>query len=213
MIRRFRSLTSLVLVGSLVAAVSAYAASHQEKPKEAAAAKTDARKADASQDAMMAEMAKQAMPGAPHEKLKPLVGTWKTVNKWWSGPGDPAVSEGTSENTLVLGGRYVQQVYKGKFMDQPFEGIGYTGYDNRRGTYTTFWIDNLSTEMMPGDGTMSASGDELVVTSRMLGPDGKPTTMRTVTKIVDANKHVFTMYGTMGGDKEQLMMEITYTRM
>lgn len=58
---------------------------------------------------------------------------------------------------------------------------------------------------------MDETGKMLTTTATMPGPDGKPADVKMVTKIVDANTHVFSMYGVMGG-KEQLMMEITYTR-
>jgi hypothetical protein len=58
---------------------------------------------------------------------------------------------------------------------------------------------------------MDETGKVLTSTASMPGPDGKPMESRMVTKIVDANTHDFSMYGLMGG-KEQLMMEITYTR-
>jgi hypothetical protein len=41
---------------------------------------------------------------------------------------------------------------------------------------------------------------------------GKPTKLRTVTRIVDANKHVMEMFGPDPAGKEFKMMEIVYTR-
>ena len=132
--------------------------------------------------------------------------------KSWNGPGEPAVSEGTSENRMILGGRYLEQKFQSTMMDMPFEGYGLTGYDNGAKQYWFFWIDNLSTSMMAGRGGMDESGKTLTTTATMPGPDGKPMDVRIVTAIVDENQHVFSMYGQMGG-KEMLMMEITYTRL
>jgi hypothetical protein len=166
----------------------------------------------AADDAMMAEMMKYASPGPGHEKLKAMEGKWKTVSKMWLAPGEPTVTEGSSENRLILGGRYLEQRYQGTFMGQPFEGYGLTGYDNKKSVYTTLWVDNTSTEMMTGEGEMDAAGKELVFRSMGAGPDGRPMETKSVTRIVDPNRHVFSMYGMVDG-KEQLMMEITYTRM
>ena len=45
----------------------------------------------------------------------------------------------------------------------------------------------------------------------MDGMDGKPMSVRTLTKIEGADKHVYSMYGQIAG-KEMPVMEITYTR-
>jgi hypothetical protein len=41
---------------------------------------------------------------------------------------------------------------------------------------------------------------------------GKPMKVRTVTRIVDANKHVMEMFGPDRSGKEFKMMEIVYTK-
>jgi len=169
-------------------------------------------RADAAHDAAMAEMMKYASPGPMHEKLKSMVGTWKAVVKTWAAPGEPTVTEGTSVNNLILGGRYVSQDYKGSMIGQPFEGMGLTGYDNRKKEFTSFWVDNSSTAMMTQTGKLNDKGDELVFKGRGEGPDGSPMEYRTVIRIVDENTHVLSMYAPTNG-KEALWMEITYTRM
>lgn len=202
-----RTLLALTVAATLVPCALAAATSNKTtaRPDRSAAAATDA-----AHDAAMADMMKYATPGKAHEGLKAMEGRWKATSKAWFGSGEPMVSEGTAENRLVLGGRYLEQRYSGVLMGQPFEGYGLTGYDNRKQSYTMLWVDNSSTEMMTGNGVLK-DGD-LVMTSSAIGPDGKAMAIRLVTRIVDANKHVFSMYGPVAG-KEQLMMEITYTRM
>jgi len=140
-----------------------------------------------------------------------MEGGWKAVVKSWNGPGEPAVSEGVSENRMILGGRYLEQRFQSTMMGQPFEGYGLDGYDNATHSYWFFWIDNMGTSMMSGTGAMDDASKTLTVNAARPGLDGTPTVVKMVTKIVDADTHVFSMYGLMGG-KEQLMMEITYTR-
>jgi hypothetical protein len=184
-----------------------WAAADTDKDKAKAEMKTDK-----AHDQMMAEMAKYGAPGPAHEGLKKMEGKWKASMKSWFAPGEPTVSEGTAVNTLVLGGRFVEMRYSADFMGMPFEGIGYTGYDNKKNEYLSFWADNMSTVWMTSTGQMNASKNELSFTGISDGPDGKPMKYRMVTRIVDDNKHVFSMYAPMEG-KDQLMMEITYTRM
>ena len=87
------------------------------------------KKLDPAMEAQMAEMMKYANPGPQHEKLKAMVGTWDATIKSWSGTPEPMVSTGVMKNEMMLGGRLLESEFKGKWMDQPFEGYGLTGYD------------------------------------------------------------------------------------
>jgi len=186
------------------------AAKSSEKVAEKAAGKSAA--TDPARDMMAEAMAKLAMPGDKHAWMKGAEGKWKTTVKSWFAPGEPAVSEGTAEMKMVLGGRYLEQRFKTTMMDQPFEGFGLQGYDNAKQTFWSIWIDNSSTGVMMSEGTLDESGKVLTFTGKGPAPDGTPVDYRMVTKIVDDKSHVFTMYANMGG-QEAKMMEITYTRM
>ncbi len=208
----FGRLVALAVLCIAFAASGTLADQHTEKDKAVTAGKAAATsQGDAAHQAAMAEMMKYANPGKPHEQLKAMEGTWAAVVKSWTGPGEPLVSKGTMVNKMILGGRYLEGRYAGNFMDQPFEGYSLTGYDMKKNELISLWIDNLSTTWMAQNGNLSADGKELVVKGTADGPDGKPSEFKSVTKVVDANKHVFTMTTMMEG-KEMPMMEITYTR-
>lgn len=197
-----RSLARTVAALTLVLAATAIA--RGAEPAKSA-------KVDPAQQAMMAEMEKMAAPTARHAALRAMEGTWKTVTKSWYGPGEPTITQGTSENRMVMGGRYLEQRMKGTLLGQPFEGYGLTGYDNRKNEYVVMWADNASTWITHGTGQMDDAGKELVVKASDLGPDGKPVEYRMVTRLLDPNKHVFSMTAVTSG-QEQVVMEITYTR-
>jgi len=55
----------------------------------------------------------------------------------------PHKGSGTSENSWVLGGRYLQQIFRGEADGQPFDGISYTAYDNFKKKYVGTWIDTM----------------------------------------------------------------------
>ena len=168
--------------------------------------------ASADQDQAMAEMMKYSMPGPAHEVLKPMAGDFKAVVKMWQGAGEPQASAGACRNTWVLGGRFLQSDYKGDFMGQTFEGLGFTGYDNMKKQYIGLWMDTMGTMVMISTGTADAASKAITMNSTMDDPTtGKAMPLRSVTKIIDDNQHVYSMYGAYEG-KEQLMMEITYTR-
>ena len=169
-----------------------------------------------SQEEMMKKWQEFMTPGEPHKKLGAMVGTWDAeVKSWMNGPnGEPTVSKGTAEFTSTLGGRYVQESFTSEMMNQPFTGMGYTGYDNFKKKYVGFWIDNMTTAMMSTEGTTDKSGNTMTMWGKMDDPTSgqKDKKLKTVSHIVDPDKMVFDMYDvTTYGDKKPVM-EITYTR-
>ncbi len=167
------------------------------------------------QNAMMAQMQKYGMPGPNHQALMQAAGKWTHTIKSWMKPGDkPMESKGTSENTMVLGGRFLEQKAHGDMNGMPFEGLGYTGYDNVGGQYQSVWMDNMTTGMMTGSG----SADPTTQVIKETGQFSCPITMdkakwyRSEWKTIDVGTQVYTMYFKDDTGKEFKSMEITYKR-
>lgn len=203
---------ALLCCAATFAVAPASADSHMDKTKDAkATTAAAAAPGDAAHQAMMAEMAKYAMPGKQHEVLKGMEGKWKATVKTWMAPGEPAVSSGTMDNEMELGGRMLTGEFKGDMMGMPMEGLSLMGFDNKKQEFWSFWTDNMSTSSMMMYGPGSADGRTITLKGTADGPDGKPTDYVMTTKIVDADTHVFTMETKMQG-KLTPMMEITYNR-
>jgi hypothetical protein len=168
----------------------------------------------AEQKAMMDAWMKFATPGDAHKSLQGMVGTWDAEVTSWMEPGQPPTkSKGVSENRMVLGGRWVESKFTGDMMGMPFEGIGYTGYDNFKKKYMGTWMDNMSTAVMVSEGTFDNAGKVMTSTSTMDDfMTGKATTFRMITTMVDADQHLFEMYGPDPTGKEVKQMEIRYKR-
>jgi len=190
----------LVVVLGVALAVSASA---QQQPS-----------ASAEQQAAMDAWMKAASPGAPHQRLAQFEGSWNVTTKMWMAPGaTPEVSAGTATSKMVLGGRYLRERVESVMMGMPFEGIGYTGYDNLKGKYVGTWVDNFGTGVLTVEGTWNEADNSLVTTAEMLDPmTGKMTSMRMVTRVVDANTHVAEFYQPGPDGVEFKGMELTYTR-
>jgi hypothetical protein len=192
-----------VMLSLLLAAVFGSSALRgQEKKPDAPAFDSEAMKK------MMEEYARVT---ENHAGFKRLVGKWNTEMTCYM-PGSPtAATKGTATFRLLMGGRFMQQNFEGEIEGQKFQGTGITGYDNAQKKYVGIWIDNMGTGIMH----MTGSYDEKTHTMTELGESIMPTgpmKMKMVTRPVDDNKFVFTMY-TLGPDGgEQKMMEITYTR-
>jgi len=161
---------------------------------------------------MMEEFKKLATPGAPHQQLASLAGSWNTKTKEWMEPGKPPMeSTGSVEMKTLLDGRFIQQEFTGNMMGQPYNGMGITGYDNLRKRYVSTWIDSMGTGIFVMEGTASADGKTITLKGQHAMPGGGQMHHRALWKLVDANSQIFEMYGTHHG-KETKVMEIMYSR-
>ena len=171
-------------------------------------------KMTAEQQAAMEAWRKVATPGEGHKVLEPMIGSWNVKSTSWEAPGAPPTQgAGTAESSWILGGRFVREDFQGEFGGMKFQGLGYTGYDNFKKKYVGTWMDTMGTMIMVMTGTADPSGKVLSTTSTMDDAvTGKPMKVRTVTRIVDASKHVMEMFGPDRSGKEFKMMEIVYTK-
>ena len=166
------------------------------------------------QKAQMDAWMKYMTPGEGHKALAHMIGTWDAkVSMWQSPSAPPQVSTGTSVNSWVLGNRFVQEKFSGTFMGMPFEGMGYTGYDNAKKQYIGTWMDNMSTGMMLSTGTSSDSGKSYTFKSTMTDRvSGKDSPGETRVTVADADHHTMEMWGPDKDGKMVKMMQIEYSR-
>ena len=163
--------------------------------------------------AMMAAWEKFATPGAPHKALAALAGAFDTKVTMWMAPGaPPSVSTGFSHNKMVLGDRYLEQTFNGTFNGMPFQGVGYTGYDNGKKQYFGTWMDNMSTGVMTSTGTSSDGKSFKFNTVNTDAMTGKDSLGQSVLNVGDADHHTMEMWGPGPDGKMFKMMQIDYTR-
>jgi hypothetical protein len=188
--------------------IAALAIGADEKKKTAPAA------GQMDEKAMMEMMAKYSTPGAEHKNLEQFVGTWDTTVKMWMAPGaPPQQSQGTAENKMTLGGRFLEQHYEGAFMDKPFTGMGYTGYDLYNKQYVGTWMDSMGTSIMTSTGTADASGKKMTFTGQMDDyMRGKKCDFKEIITVVDNDHHTFEMWAPDPDGKMFKTMEIQYAR-
>jgi len=170
--------------------------------------------AAADQKAQMDAMMKAATPGDAHKKLGAMVGTFNAEVKMYMQPGaPPSIGGGVSENSWALDGRWVEQQFSGTFMNMPFHGIGFTGYDNIKKKYIGTWMDNMTTAMMVSSGDADASGNSFTFNSTMDDPmTGKASPVKEKVTVVDSDHHTLEMWGAGPDGKMVKMMDIAYTR-
>jgi hypothetical protein len=158
------------------------------------------------------EMCMQAaQPGPQHESLARFAGRWRAEVKIWMGPGEPMVSTGVMTNTMVLGGRFLEQSYADD--SGMFEGRGFWGYNNVDECYEGFWIDAMSTMFQLESGQHDASKDVYSMSGSMTNPETKQKmSKRSVITFVGPDEHTMEMFFSPEGMPEMRSMHIRYTR-
>jgi len=183
------------------------------KPKpEAKAAPMRAQKA-MSEAEMTAQWQKAMTPSAGHARLMPMVGTWRAKTTFTMVPGTPPqVSSATSVHRMVLGGRYLEQIYKGMSMGMPFEGIGFTGYDNVQQRYVGTWMDTFGTGLMTFIGVGKPTDERIDTVAEAIEPSGQKRVFENIVRIQNHGRHSYEMWTKGPNGKSFRMMLIEYER-
>ena len=204
----------LMLCGAACAAallILPLSGSSQEKAKKETPAMQGA-----DMEAMMKKWMEAATPGEAHKKLNDMVGSWKTTSRFWANGPDapPTETQGTSEVKWVLDGRFLQQEAKGEMMGKPYNGIGFTGYDNMNKKYESFWIDNTSTAMFRADGTLDQTGKVLTTVGKMDEPmtGEHDKGVMYIYRMVSKDKHIFEIHDLSLPQGKTKVAELEYTR-
>ncbi len=171
-----------------------------------------------SDEAAMEARKQAAQPGEFHDHLEPLAGKWSLAVKWRKSP-DAAWTESTSTavNEWIMGHRFLKRNVKGDTVregqEDRFEGMGIFGYDNRKGKYTSAWIDNRRTGIMTSLGECDASGKTFTMEREYTSAaTGQVKKVRKVLRIINNNKFVSEVYKVGPDGVEFMAMQITNTR-
>ena len=153
-------------------------------------------------------------PGEGQRRLEPMIGNFDVTVLVWLDPNKPPLEyKGGSVNTWTLGNRYVQTMLVTAMGSEPFEGIGYFGYDNTSNTYEAAWMDNGSTAISLYRGVMDKSGRSAVLKSREATAAGsKPVEVEMRVRIAEGGDHVTQLWGAPLGGKAFKMMELRSVR-
>jgi hypothetical protein len=183
------------------------------KKKAKKPARKPARKAAMDPEAMMAAWQRSMTPSEGHRRLDVLVGSWRAKTTFTMAPGAPPdVSEGTSENRWILGGRYLEQAYTGSSLGMPFEGLGYTAYDNVRKNYFGVWMDSFGTGLMTSVGVGKARNDLMKSVAEAIEPSGKSIRFDCAIRVKDRDHHTYEMWTKAPNGKRYCSMRVEYTR-
>jgi len=172
--------------------------------------RTENKPSNSDKEAMMKKMEEAGTPGPAHKALEHFVGNWKAEVKCWHEPGGgPQVSQGTAKAHWILNGRFLQEEFHGEMMGKPFRGVSLMGYDNTKQAFNSVWISDMQTSMFVSQGRGENGNKVITLEGRAdcAATGRKDVLMKSVFRVISADKHVFEMF-----DENNRTMEITYTR-
>ena len=150
-----------------------------------------------------------------HKQIASEVGTWNATLHIWMTPDQqqPLSSKGKEVNRL-MGPFWLVSDFTGNVAGAEFSGRGQFGYDPVGKKYIGTWIDTMTPYMASMEGDYDAETKTLTMVSTARDPmTGEIATSTNVTKFVDENTKVFTMYRGGPDDEDRFkMMEIEYKR-
>jgi hypothetical protein len=181
------------------------------KPKAKAVAKPKPKAM--SEAEQMAQWQEAMTPSLGHARLMSMVGSWRTKTTFTMAPGAPdQVSAGTSVHRMVLGGRYLEQNYKGTSMGMPFEGIGYTGYDNVQKRYVGTWMDTFGTGVLHSHGVGRPTDERIDFVAEGIEPSGNKRVFDSIIRIRNHGQHSYELWTDGPNGKSFRMMLVEYER-
>jgi Protein of unknown function (DUF1579) len=167
----------------------------------------------------------RGIPSAGHAALVPLVGSWRVQQSVYGTMGrspdlPPIVSQDIRTTRVwVADGQYIEDTTEGTVEGQPYWRRGWLGYSNIDRRYEWVTIGPRVPMMIylgkPGSGDqmpIEVTGvftDQGVVSELTVG---RPIGQRTVIRIESQDRHIFELYFTPPGGKEQLALRSVYTR-
>ena len=167
---------------------------------------------------MEAYFQKVAEPGTEHANLASLVGSWTQKIILWPEPGaEPLVFEGTAENVMILGGRFLHSTSISGEGKMHTESLTIYGYDNRNSEFTMIGFDTWGTYFVTAQGPKQEDSKTVV----MHGTDFDPLmnfeqeydmTLKFIDQDTYISEVIFYNPEMTGGEKQFKMVEVVNTR-
>lgn len=142
---------------------------------------------------LQAIMMESMRPGAEHERLAALAGRWSLETKLWPAPGaQPMTVNGTAENRMILGGRFLVSETRTSAGPMHGESLTILGFDRRNGWYTSAGYDTYGTYHVAAQGGWDAERGAIVMHGEDTVVGANHTqTWDFVLRPVDADTYVF----------------------
>jgi hypothetical protein len=133
-------------------------------------------------------------PQKEHEWLQQLVGEWETETEAVMGPGQPPLKCKWRETVRSLGGYWTHAELKADINGIPVNGIMTLGFDPQAKKYVGTWVCSMDGHLWKYEGTVDGQVLTLNTEGPNMSAPGKLAKMRDVIEIKDKDHKVLTSY-------------------
>ena len=223
--KKYKALLFTLPVLAALAAAPAYVAAlaGQDPVHEHGAKKAPAHAATAAHTLDESVIKKMLDRGRPAESinvtvLARLLGDWYYTAAFWAVPGvEPQRTKGKIGNEMILDGRFLSSTVLGSWniggYDVPVKGQGFIGYDNGKKSFTSVWIDTMTTGVMIGAGTYDKKANAIKETGWFTNPlNGAEERFRSELQFTSADEYKRTIFAIDKSGKESKLMEFDYSK-
>jgi hypothetical protein len=156
----------------------------------------------------------RSAPGVGQKFLEKMVGEWEVTKSFYPRTGEPARVKGECHQAMIHSGRFLQSDFVFGQGDSKTTGMGVIGFEPDSGRFTSFWTDSRQAGMSLRQSRDKFDGEQIVLFSRSLDPDGKESRKsRTVTRLEDnGHKIVHRQFAISPDGAERLMMDLEMTK-
>lgn len=132
-------------------------------------------------------------PEKQHEWLAKLAGEWETAAEAVMAPGQPPIKFKGTESVRLLGGMWAVSEMKNEVMGAAMTGVMQIGYDPKAGKYVGTFVCSAGPELWKYEGTVE--GNTLTLNTEGPHPvTGKVAKMKDVTEIKGKDEKVLTSH-------------------
>jgi hypothetical protein len=198
----------LMLIVATLISVSLFSANTRAQEKMSAEEKAK----------RMAASYEIAGPGPEHKHLESRVGSWNQEIKYWMERDKPPMTiNGTCENRMIMGGRFLSSECKSSVGGMTVESQAVIGFDRRHKRYTIVAVDSTATYYVAAAGPYDETRKAVVMSGEDYDPvlGGKQVydfVMRDVSPDRYVSEVVFKDEAHTQGKGDFKMVEITFTR-
>jgi Protein of unknown function (DUF1579) len=150
--------------------------------------------------------------------LAQLSGDWYYTAAFWAVPGaEPRRTTGTITNQMVMESRFLSSTVVGSMdiggQQVLVKGQGLLGYDNAKKSFTSVWVDTLTTGMMIGAGNYDKKDNAIRETGQFTNPlTGGEEKFRSELQFTDGDEYKRTIFAIDKAGRESKLMEFDYSK-
>jgi hypothetical protein len=167
-----------------------------------------------SADEMMKEAMMAAAPAEQHQRLAKLAGKWKVSGKFFMPGFGEMPFTGSTDNTMILGGRFLRIEGAAKASQPGFESESLTvqGFDKRTGKYTMWSVDTMGTYSVSAEGDYDDAAKTLTLEGVNEEPGKGKVPFKFVLRFIDDAHYGLDLHMDFPGMGWHKIMEATHEK-